>query len=312
VILLAWDRETDLKLKKVRTDRGTEYNEFDLWCASQGIKRDKSVAYTAQQNGRAERFNRTITECVRAMLNSSGGAKKYWAEVFAAAVDVYNMSPRLGNVKTPYELFCGAKPDVRGLRTFGCEVFCRKQPVALTKLGERSNHGRLMGREPGTKGWRVLLDAGNVVVRYDCVFVEYAAEDDDSESDNDSVDDKADSVAPAAGENVGAADAAASDADAGSGGAVVRSPKCTLPQRLREPSKRMRDSYALLCQVDTSQDEPPTLQQALAQVDGDMWRQAADDELRSLRELGVYELEEKPKGVNLLKSKWVLNVTPQI
>jgi hypothetical protein len=86
------------------------------------------------------------------MLNSSGVAKKYWAEAFAAAVDVYNMSPRLGNVETPYELFCGAKPDVRGSRTSGCAVFCRKQPVELTKLGERSNHGPLMGREPDTKG----------------------------------------------------------------------------------------------------------------------------------------------------------------
>jgi hypothetical protein len=87
---------------------------------------------------------------------------------------------------------------------------------------------------------------------------------------------------------------------------VERSPKRTQPSRLREPSKRMLDSYALPCQVDTSQDEPPTLQQALAQVDGDMWRQAADDELRSLHELGVYELVEKPKGVTPLQNQWVL------
>lgn len=303
VILLAWERGTDLKVKKVCTDRGTEYNEFNAWCASRGINCDKSVAYTAQQNGRTELF---ITERERAMLNSSGVAKKYWAEAFAAAVDVYNISPRLGNVEAPYELFCGAKPDVRGFRTSGCAVFCRKQPVELTKLGERSNHGPLMGREPDTKGWRMLLDAGNVVVRYDCVFVEYAAEDDDSESDHDSVEDNAGLVAPAAGENVGASGAAAADADAGARGAVERSPKRTQPLRLREPSKRMRDSCALLCQVDTSQDEPPTLQQALAQVDGGMWHQAADDEFRILRELGVYELVEKPKGVNLLKNKWVL------
>jgi hypothetical protein len=114
------------------------------------------------------------------------------------------------------------------------------------------------------------------------------------------------SLAPGAGENLDAAGAAAADADVGARGAVERSRKRTLPPRLREPSKRMRDSYALLCQVDTSQDEPPTLQQALAQVDVDMWRQAADDELRSLRELGVYELVEKLKGVNLLKNKWVV------
>jgi hypothetical protein len=36
VILLAWERVKDLKVKKVCTDRGTEYNEFNACCASQG------------------------------------------------------------------------------------------------------------------------------------------------------------------------------------------------------------------------------------------------------------------------------------
>jgi hypothetical protein len=38
-----------------------------------------------------------------------------------------------------------------------------------------------------------------------------------------------------------------------------------------------------------------------------MWRQAADDEMRSLHEFGVYELE-KPDGINLLKNNWVLKI----
>eukprot|EP00892_Ulva_mutabilis_P006540 jgi/Ulvmu1/4258/UM193_0007.1 len=104
-ILNVWERDTDLRVKKLRTDRGTEYNKIEEWCKSQGIRRDKSVAYTPQQNGRAERFNRTITERVRAMLHSSGVAKKYWAEAFAAAVDIFNVSPRMGATTTPYELF---------------------------------------------------------------------------------------------------------------------------------------------------------------------------------------------------------------
>jgi hypothetical protein len=58
--------------------------------------------------------------------------------------------------------------------------------------------------------------------------------------------------------------------------------------------------------VDTGEDEPATLQQALVHKDGDMWHQAADDEMRSLCELGVYELVDKPKGVKLLENKWVL------
>jgi hypothetical protein len=63
-----------------------------------------------------------------------------------------------------------------------------------------------------------------------------------------------------------------------------------------------------MCKVDTSKDEPATLQQALAQDDGDLWQQAADEEMRSPRKLGVYELVEKPEGVKLLKNKWVLKI----
>jgi hypothetical protein len=63
-----------------------------------------------------------------------------------------------------------------------------------------------------------------------------------------------------------------------------------------------------MCQVDISRDEPATLQEALAQEDGDLWQQAADEEMRSLRELGVYELVEKPEGVKLLENKWVLKI----
>jgi transposase InsO family protein len=198
-ICIRWERETDLKLKKLRTDRGPEYNAIDAWCAEQGIKRDKSAAYTAQQDGRAERFNRTITERVRAMLTEQGIAKKYRAEAFVAASDIYNISPRLGNMQTPWELFYGTKPHVRSLRTFGCEVYCCKTTLALTKLGERSERGRLMGREPGTKGWRVLLETGSVVIRYDCIFVQGSTVEDsdtaNSDSDSDTGDEDADAHA---------------------------------------------------------------------------------------------------------------------
>jgi transposase InsO family protein len=67
-ILLAWERQLEKKVKAVRTDRGTQYRAFDAWCEAKGIQRQRSVAYSAQRNGRAEHFNRTIQEKVRAML----------------------------------------------------------------------------------------------------------------------------------------------------------------------------------------------------------------------------------------------------
>ncbi|GJR30338.1 putative ribonuclease H-like domain-containing protein [Tanacetum coccineum] len=61
------------KVKTIRCDHGTEFknqlmNEF---CAKKGIKREYSIARTPQQNGVAERKNRTLIEAARTMLADS-------------------------------------------------------------------------------------------------------------------------------------------------------------------------------------------------------------------------------------------------
>jgi hypothetical protein len=41
-----------------------------------------------------------------------------------------------------------------------------------TKLREWSEGGRLLGYEEGTKGWKILLGSGKIVVRYNVKFIE--------------------------------------------------------------------------------------------------------------------------------------------
>ena len=131
-----------------------------------------------------------------------------------------------------------------------CDVYCRKTPTALKKLGERSERGRLMGREPGTKGWRVLLDSGGIVIRYICIFVEVAAEDGGDDADDDSDYDNS-STQSAAGESDGGEDAvAAAEPEVEEAERAEKAPaqaqapfKRVLPERRREPSKVLRDSY---------------------------------------------------------------------
>ena len=64
------ERQTGKKLKVLRSDNGGEYTSkaFEDYCSSKGVRHEKSVSYTPQQNGVAERMNRTLMECVRAML----------------------------------------------------------------------------------------------------------------------------------------------------------------------------------------------------------------------------------------------------
>eukprot|EP00171_Calliarthron_tuberculosum_P004987 IDg4987t1 len=55
------EAHTGRKLKELRTDNGGEYlsNGFRAYLADHGIKHQLTVAYTSQQNGVAERRNRT-------------------------------------------------------------------------------------------------------------------------------------------------------------------------------------------------------------------------------------------------------------
>ncbi|SGY70511.1 BQ5605_C004g03157 [Microbotryum silenes-dioicae] len=82
-------RQTDARLRILRTDNGGEYqsNAFTEFCQSRGIRRQYSIPYTPQQNGRAERVNLSIVEGVLALLADSHLPATFWDE--AAAYFVY-------------------------------------------------------------------------------------------------------------------------------------------------------------------------------------------------------------------------------
>ena len=81
-------------LKCFRTDRGGEFNyeEFNNFCDSNGIKRQLTAPYSPQQNGVVERKNRTIMSCVRSMLKEKNLPLELWVEVVNTCVYVLNRS----------------------------------------------------------------------------------------------------------------------------------------------------------------------------------------------------------------------------
>ncbi|GJR67806.1 putative ribonuclease H-like domain-containing protein [Tanacetum coccineum] len=77
----------DKKVKITRSDNGTEFKNhvMDEFCREKGIKREYSVARTPQQNGVAERKNRTLIEAARTMLADSKLPTTFWAEAVSTA-----------------------------------------------------------------------------------------------------------------------------------------------------------------------------------------------------------------------------------
>lgn len=112
------ERETGRKLKMMRTDNGGEYinNEWHEYFRKHGIKHQTTNPHTPQQNGVAERLNRTIVERTRACLFAAGLPECFWAEAVQYVVYTKNRCPTFALTdKTPYEAFYGKKPDISNL-----------------------------------------------------------------------------------------------------------------------------------------------------------------------------------------------------
>nr|GEZ38539.1 putative ribonuclease H-like domain-containing protein [Tanacetum cinerariifolium] len=115
----------ELKVKIIRCDNGGEFRnkEINDLCSRKGIKREFSNARTPQQNGVAERRNRTLIEAARTMLADAKLPVTFWAEAVNTACYVQNkVLVNKSQNKTPYELFNGRTPAIGFLKPFGCHV----------------------------------------------------------------------------------------------------------------------------------------------------------------------------------------------
>jgi transposase InsO family protein len=78
------ENQLEKKIKHFRFDRGGEYfsNEFDLFCVEHGIIHERTLPYSLQSKGVAERKNRTLTDLVNSMLETAGLSKAWWGWLY--------------------------------------------------------------------------------------------------------------------------------------------------------------------------------------------------------------------------------------
>ena len=109
------------RIKRIRSDRGGEYvSPFGEYCSNHGIIHETTAPYSPQQNGIAERKNRTLKEMMNAMLASFGIPQNLWGEALLSANYVLNKLPHKRLDKTPYELWKGHVPSYKYLKVWGC------------------------------------------------------------------------------------------------------------------------------------------------------------------------------------------------
>nr|GEY70329.1 putative ribonuclease H-like domain-containing protein [Tanacetum cinerariifolium] len=153
------ENQINLKVKIIRCDNRTEFKNHDLnqFCGMKGIKREFSVARTPQQNGVAERKNRTLSQAARTMLADSLLPISFWVEAVNTACYVQNrVLVTKPHNKTPYEILLGRTPSIEFMRLFG-------YPVTLGKFDGKANEGFLVGYYVNSKALRVFNSRTKIV-----------------------------------------------------------------------------------------------------------------------------------------------------
>ena len=86
------ETEVDLKVKSLRLDNRGEYIDggFNKYCAAHGIRMEKTILRTPQQNDVAERMNKTLNERARSMRLHAGLPKTFWADAVSTAAYLIN------------------------------------------------------------------------------------------------------------------------------------------------------------------------------------------------------------------------------
>ena len=153
------ERETGNQLKVLRSDGGGEYisKVMEEYFTKNGIRHETTAAYSPEQNGVAERYNRTLLECTRALMHSAGIPNKLWAEIAGTAAYLRNRLPTQANEnKTPYEMYHGKKPDISHLRVIWAEAYANiPKAKQTTKLSARATKLKLVGYHEGKKAYRL-------------------------------------------------------------------------------------------------------------------------------------------------------------
>ena len=324
----------DRRIKSVRTDDGKEYRTSVMKqvLRNQGIDHQVTARYTPQQNGVAERANRTVMEKTRSLLLDSQLPKVFWQSAALFAVHVKNITPyRRLLSSSPYEALHGRKPNVDNIKPFGCLAYVQIPRKLRSKLDDTARQMAFMGYTYNTDKVLQFYDpkAGRFIQGETaeffpderCSMKDHEAEgqthqvlstapDEESEDDNDEstpieapLDEEATSETE--GDNATGSEEEAEEVSttsvSGMTGDTVTTDESYSAATTGTPSIEESSSNSLLT-------EPSTFQEAVRHNDRENWKLAMEAELRSIKEHHVYDLVDLPKNRKVLGTKWVYRI----
>ena len=318
------ENQSGLHIKVLRTDRGGEYisNEFLKFCRENGIHKQFTTRYTLQQNGVAERKNRTIMEMARSMLKAKHLPNEYWAEAVHCAVYILNRCPTKAVMnKVPEEAWSGRKQGVTHMRVFGCVAYAHIPDQLRRKLDSKGEKCIFIGYSDESKAYRLYIPSTKkFFFSRDVQFIEEEAWDGSIEktvnvknclSHDEDEEEVAEmhpqTAAPTQGQQGTPLriNESASPSTPQGGNSSASSSTCTPSERGKKfrnlsdiYDEGMNSLFALYCHVD----DPIHFEE---DIKDKKWIEAMDEEMNAIERNKTWDLVELPKGKEVIGVKWV-------
>ncbi|CAK9800955.1 Retrovirus-related Pol polyprotein from transposon TNT 1-94 [Anthophora plagiata] len=311
------ENQTTRKIKILRTDNGLEYcgKEFTKYLEECGIKREQTASYSPQQNGVAERMNRTLLEMARCMLADSQLPTKFWAEAVVTAAYIRNRCPSKSlDHATPFELWVGRKPSVRHLIPFGRVGYVLNKKPGKGKFEPRSEKCIFLGYSDDSKTYRMWsVKTEKVRKSRDVKFVVDNQLPESREKKKEFFDfnlqrsqDKAESIASEEEEDILETEENEEREILPRRGRgrprIIRSGQRGRPKRAYIPAQQVTHDAQLCIQENST----PTVEEALTGPYASAWQKAMEAEYNALNENKAWKLVERPANQNVIGCRWVL------
>ncbi|GJY24182.1 putative RNA-directed DNA polymerase [Tanacetum coccineum] len=315
----AVENETNLRVKCLKSDNGGEYSSRDFieYCAENGIRMLKTVPETPQQNGVAERMNRTLNERAKSMRLDAGLPKMFWEDSVTTAAYLINRGPSVKYVardkldaKSAKCTFIGYGSDEMGYRFWDSKSHKVVRSRDVT-FNEDSLYGAKVATDssnltkPNQKDQVVLEDSPENLANKSIVS-EHGLSSEITQSPGRSSDMGEGSENSGSFEDSGRSDEEDSEDRASFEEGGFETPQ--LRRSIRESRAPVRYSPSANYLLLTENGEPESYSEALSSKEFVQWKKAINEEMVSLEKNQTWSLVRLPAGKKALQSKWVFRV----
>ena len=144
---------------------------FNEYYAAHGIRMEKTILGTPQQNGVVERMNRTLNEYARSMRLHAGLPKTFWANVVNIAAYLINRGPSVPmEFKILEEVWSGKEVKFSHLKIFDCVSYVHIDYDARSKLDAKSKICFFIGYGDEKFGYRFWDEQNRKIIKNQTVI----------------------------------------------------------------------------------------------------------------------------------------------